>query len=650
MVVSDDDLRAAIIDALGQDARSARQLAEELAAGRPDRGPTPEELEDLLDDDLAFTRTTAGYFYVPAMVEGITWTVPVDDGDAAVDHLRAEPWLGPITWWMITERTELADPPADAATLEVHGHWDDEAGAEIDVVCGPEGWLSALAGETATLSVRDHRVHLAPCAEPPEPTAEQLAAIRAALDRATADRPTDAALTGRPIDRRFASISTVVAEALATSRSVFVDAPVPTLPALIDRAGLDLDDNSVAAAGFDWATLRQWQAVNRLKLMHDLDQNRAELVASLVRAVQLAAGGDADALGTSDAERRGAAELFADALDDGAIADGFWSELERRGTVAAAEPFAAALALRGDPDSSLGTAWLQSRVLDRAGDGAKAVAVLEGHLAGSASHRPALVDLAGFAADRSDLATAHRLLGLARTAADDRDLGYPGELLADEIDGYRKLQPRKTARRNDPCPCGSGRKYKVCHAGRDLLAFEDRAAWLHDKAVRHLLATTPELPWALAQTIAGPYDDPVAVDRWYDSPIVADLALHEGGGFAAFAAARRDLLPADEAELVDAWLRTDRGLFEVLAAADGVVDLYDVNRDDRCQVVNVHAAEELPQPGLLLGRPLPVGPALRAFAGFLAVPYALARDMSDALADGSADAVAGAIAEVVPFA
>lgn len=31
--------------------------------------------------------------------------------------------------------------------------------------------------------------------------------------------------------------------------------------------------------------------------------------------------------------------------------------------------------------------------------------------------------------------------------------------------GYSEIEPRRIAKvgRNDPCPCGSGRKYKECH-------------------------------------------------------------------------------------------------------------------------------------------------------------------------------------------
>lgn len=648
--MNSNEIRAAVVDALGQRSRPVDGLAAELAALGIDPAIDPEELEELLEHDPAFTHTTAGWFYVPAMVDGVAWTVPVDSDRAADDHLQVEPWLAPIAWWLVSEDIELVDRTGHDGSLDMHSEWDDEAWAEGDVLCGPDGWLTELAGGTAAFSVRDRRVQLTPCPETPVPSPGQLEAVRTAFNRVVQQPDADATFDGRPVDRRFVSISTVMSEALAAARSTFVDAPVPMLPQLIEEAGLEVDRGWVAAAGFDWQTLRQWQATNRLVLLHDLDQQQAELAASLVGAALLAADGDPDALGTSDAERRGAAELLGAALDIGPVAEAFWGDLDRRRELDAVEPFAAALALHRDPEASIGTTWLQARTVERAGDGAKAAAILDRHLTPTVSHRPALIDLAAYAADRSDLTTAHRLITRARASlGHDRHLGEQGERLAEEVNGYRTLQPRKLARRNDPCPCGSGRKYKACHAGRDELPIEHRAAWLFEKAVRYLLATDPDLPWVIAQSIVVDPDDTAAVEVWFDSPIVADIALHEGGWLGAFAAARHGLLPADEAELVEAWLEVDRGLFEIQAVHGGTVELYDVNRDESCRVENVHRAVDLGR-GLLLGRPLPVGQTLRAFSGFLPVPFALARAVSDALDEGTPTAVADTIGEVVAFA
>jgi hypothetical protein len=42
---------------------------------------------------------------------------------------------------------------------------------------------------------------------------------------------------------------------------------------------------------------------------------------------------------------------------------------------------------------------------------------------------------------------------------------------------------RKSAGRNDPCPCGSGKKYKKCHAAEDEAAVSEELAKQHAVAV-----------------------------------------------------------------------------------------------------------------------------------------------------------------------
>jgi len=56
-----------------------------------------------------------------------------------------------------------------------------------------------------------------------------------------------------------------------------------------------------------------------------------------------------------------------------------------------------------------------------------------------------------------------------RTQKDDPGAGIPGNSGQPNDGGQRKpkaVQPIRTEKkvgRNDPCPCGSGKKYKQCH-------------------------------------------------------------------------------------------------------------------------------------------------------------------------------------------
>ena len=145
-----------------------------------------------------------------------------------------------------------------------------------------------------------------------------------------------------------------------------------------------------------------------------------------------------------------------------------------------------------DRATSIGQAWLQARVLDRSGETAAAVDVLEAAVDGTL---PATVRRWSiWPGSAPTVATPPAPCGCSSRPAssppdadddedDDRD---DAELLWDEVEGFATHRPRPTARRNDPCPCGSGRKYKACHLGRETHSLDDRAGWLYLKAQRFL--------------------------------------------------------------------------------------------------------------------------------------------------------------------
>ena len=157
------------------------------------------------------------------------------------------------------------------------------------------------------------------------------------------------------------------------------------------------------------------------------------------------------------------------------------------------------------------------------------------------------MDLAGFAADRGDAPAAYRYLqraGVTQRVRDDEATELDeAELLLDEIEGFALNRPRPLAGRNDPCPCGSGRKYKACHLGRERHPLEDRAGWLYQKAQRFLRSRADDLVEELAAEMADPIDFHREYEQLRDSPFVADLALHEEGLFASSSPPETDCSP-----------------------------------------------------------------------------------------------------------
>ena len=166
-----------------------------------------------------------------------------------------------------------------------------------------------------------------------------------------------------------------------------------------------------------------------------------------------------------------------------------------------------------------------------------------------------LFDLARIASDRGDV---ERGLALLRRAGAGSD--HP---LAELLEPYRS-EPRPDIGRNEPCWCGSGRKYKKCHLGHEQLPLADRASWLYMKACQHAVLTG----WnGLLTEVAyerGHYTDPDhgESDELAD-PLLMDAVLFEGGAFAEFLQMRGSLLPDDERLLAEQWLLVERSVFEV---------------------------------------------------------------------------------------
>src|SRR5829696_4343166 len=216
-------------------------------------------------------------------------------------------------------------------------------------------------------------------------------------------------------------------------------------------------------------------------------------------------------------------------------------------------------------------------------------------------HGPALIDLAGFRADRGDAPGALRLLVQAGVEPERDDVdGYDdddrndGELLWDEVEGFAMHRPRPMARRNDPCPCGSGRKYKVCHLGREMHSLDDRAGWLYLKASRFLRDRRPLATEELAGLVVDEIGQPGSLDELADGPFLRDIA-----------------------------------------------------RGDRIRVVNTHPSNSIRAGMLLVGRPLPVGQTYRAFSGFMAVPHGHERAMLAAIESGDSEEIAKVLAAIL---
>lgn len=442
----------------------------------------------------------------------------------------------------------------------------------------------------------------------------------------------------------------------------FLVGPHPPLVEALEAAGLAWEGEFVGPRGFDFGRWRTGKRVARIASLHRLDEDEAlavlamkrmyDDVADLLGTVQAAAdAGESldDILAEPDSVPAGAApgavdgegvgtrgpvaELVRDLIgfvDDPRVMQALLVE-----TIGAGRDGAAALGLFAEtlePQVSRGhrasLRWLRGKALERMGRVLEAEEAFEAALGLDGDHLLSLYEVARYASDRGD---AERGLSLLRRADAD-----PDDDLVVLLTHFRPVE-RTDIGRNEPCWCGSGRKYKVCHRNRETLPLADRAAWLYQKAAAYVT----DGPWReqiieVAEIRAGHWDEDGAVWRALNEGLASDLVLFEGGAFEEFVAERGVLLPEDERLLADQWLLTERSVHEIEAVSPGLgFTARDVRTGDRAEVREGTASRSLKVGELICARLVPAGDSVQIFGGFEMVTLR-ERDDLIALLDGGA--------------
>ena len=257
---------------------------------------------------------------------------------------------------------------------------------------------------------------------------------------------------------------------------------------------------------------------------------------------------------------------------------------------------------------------LRAQCRERLGDVLAAEADFNEALALDPQLGIALVNVARYASDRGDAVRALSLLRRAGVAED--------ESLIQELGQFVPVE-RNDVGRNDPCWCGSGRKYKRCHLGRAELAPHDRATWLYSKAVNFLndgphRRMRAELAEIRSDNQGGDPEDFLG-DR-----AVIDVALFDGGVLHDFLDTRGVLLPDVEQLMLAQWLTVERSVFEVENVERGRrVTLRDVRTGDRHDLADKALSRSVREGDLACTRLLPVGDTVEIFGGVEQVPLHL---------------------------
>jgi SEC-C motif len=269
-------------------------------------------------------------------------------------------------------------------------------------------------------------------------------------------------------------------------------------------------------------------------------------------------------------------------------------------------------------------------IAERAGDVLDAEHHLDLGVDSGAAFDPLLDRRAWYASDRGDAAAALRWWAMAPPVVDR------------EIEIARRFAPPTKLRlgRNDPCWCGSGRKYKTCHLGRiESPPLVERVEWLWQKATAYLIRRGG----AAHRTLHGlgvvhrldtrnlalldDLDDHDLVELIAD-PIAVDLTLVEGRWFRRFLAERGALLPDDERELAASWVDIVRSVYALVRLGDdGTVTVRDLRTDAQIEALGPDLAGSWRPGELLCGRAVPDGRSHQFVGVGFAVPADAAADI-----------------------
>jgi tetratricopeptide (TPR) repeat protein len=557
-------------------------------------GAPEDDLVPLVDDRWA---------HVPSLLAGRVFTHRLSSTEAAHDVIASCPDVEtllalPADLLRLTDGTslELAFPRVTEG-LERRGLPEkvlDPAGS----VVLPQGTLSAHEaeeGDVIGLCVTRDGIELrhfgpAELAGHPGPVTEQLQQLLSA--------------------REPGLVETLLLTVCADIPEAFRD-PLPPLTELFAQAGLVRDGDLVATAGFDFAEYRRTVHAAYLARAYQLTKGEALALASLLTLHRRLTETAASRIAPDSPFPEQAATTACTFLADPEVAEAFLNA-----AIGDQIDGAAALGLMVEvlePKASRAVRpalrWLQARAFERLGRITEAEQALHAAERLGPDWPLVLADLARYASDRGD---AVRGLALLRRASP-----YGDSDLEELLERFQPA-PHPAIGRNEPCWCGSGRKFKQCHLHRTAEhPLEERAAWLYRKAGGYL----SEGPWrdfvvAVAEERAAYTEDEEALEEAFRDPIVGDVVLFEGGAFAEFLEVRGDLLPADERLLAEQWLLVERSVFEVTAVRPGEgLTVRDLRTGDVHEVRERAGSRQLGSGQLICTRVVPAGTTMQILGG-----------------------------------
>lgn len=519
--------------------------------------------------DEVFQCEDGTLMHLPTMVDGAVLTHRLTSAELDIEVLRGDL---DIDLWTLMALDGL--PLATGGVAKSRFRREEKPlppDTSIGLV-GPEGWLQGyLAGDLLGLRYVDGALALEKLDQPP-------------VDGERVRTVTDAAWRAAQMDAEHgdplvpgASGADVVMAALVERPTLLAD-PLQPLSEIVASTELEVVNGYVGLPGTRWEAepaylteselpaYRRWRAVTNAFLSSEEipdDQTLRELGTDV--AVVL--------------------DYVAPEISDHPELDPL---LERWERVASGRASAVPL-------------FLRSRAAEARGDVAGWQALLQKAVEADPNLPGAAEDLGFLRSVAGDARAAVRLYEVAGLDDDWHELRLLRPLLA---------VPAAEVGRNQPCPCGSGKKYKVCHGrtARHPLGDRSLALWgkLETFAQRALWRGTL-LQWA--RLFSGEEaEHPETVRYAMGDSFVHGTAIVEGGLLENFLRLLGDLVPDDERTLLERWAETPLRVMEVqtVTAMRGLT-VRDLVTDEVLEIRDRRMTTQIRSMDLVLGRPLDDG-------------------------------------------
>jgi len=578
-------------------ALSAEELGSLVAAAGLTRSRRPARaVSRALNDDPRFRRLGDSRWTIPAqLLNGTTLTHRLTAQEAARAVLSLEADLAPLA---ALARVGLLTADGERLAFACDDDARERSGVDTDAaLAGPSGWLPAKAGVLLHVRLTGSLLRVAPGREPAAAACLGVRRLVETIRSELARAETNLAFIPPAV-----SIENVVLDMLADDPGL-LENPLPPLGDALTAAGLEVHRGYVGLPGTDWARFDEFMSVDddwddedwddedrRVEDLDDIDvvfdeppadadraDSRDELEARMAEAFDLGpreTEGVGLVLGAYDLSRRlggfdgsetyaGLAKMFAIPDIARVLAVYAWAHPEF-------EPFVAAVAAAARGRDAAGPRFVLAACAEARHDVLEAERRFRSVLEADAAYGLALTEVARYETDRGHYEEALRLLRAAHVPTDDAERAWLEAIVGPAYPGVG---------RNEPCPCGSGRKYKVCHLGRagEAVSVAPAKALLHKLSVWLTEPDNQRVIDDLQAEVAATDRQRRGAQRPRDGEVdgqpglmLTDVLLFDRGCLERFLDVRGVLLPETEQALGRSWLGTTRSLYEVRSVRPGM--------------------------------------------------------------------------------